>query len=103
MVLLAHAVPAQMRARVCKAWAYKQVRQCANYVAAIPVVFCPWIFQWLPLFVVGNQRNARVLQNFCGSGMPRSRQILIAKWLLISLCLGTALRLFDSTCRHQER
>jgi hypothetical protein len=51
-----------------------------------------------------NLNNARAfkIQNFIGSGMPRSRQILIAKWLLISLCLGTALRLFDATCRHQE-
>jgi hypothetical protein len=34
--------------------------------------------------------------------MQRSRQSLTAKWLLISLCLGTALRLFDSEWRHQE-
>lgn len=42
--------------------------------------------------------------NRSGSATPRSRQIFRARWLLTSVCCGTALRLFSTGfCHHEWR
>jgi hypothetical protein len=53
-------------------------------------------------FACAGHRKISCLFNFYGSAIPKSRQIFLARNLLISVCLGTADRRLAAGLPHQE-